>query len=895
MVSIRGYLKKNLRSNIELQCCEVEFTFKNLEMFKNYGNERNILYELAVFGKEMLYFFRKCLNLYEEYKTENGFLDYEDILFKTYNILQNSNTREFLTEKYTYLMIDEYQDTNEIQYYIFLPLLDNLKKGNLFVVGDEKQSIYMFREAEPEVFQRTKVDISKISGQESILNLPDSFRMKPELCLFINEMFRKLFNNPDPLFNEVAPSDLICALKEDDPGKIEILFYNKDSKDENSESELVVKRIIKLISEGNGKYKWGDVAILCRKRKSFPELEKKLAEFNIPFLIMGGKEFYQRQSVYDIYNYFSFLLDNDNDTALVGLLRSPFFSFSDNDIYQISLEEGKSFWQKLKAFRRKYTKGEKTYNVLKENIHLVMDIDITLLMRKIFKESPFISVIAARPDGLQETANIEKLITLTTTFMREGYKTLYDYVNFIKVSIEEKDDEPQASLSENSETIKIMTLHQAKGLEFSIIVLYKCNEVTPINIVKTKSVIADKKLGLLTKIPIKENYYSLYQSSTINEISNFILGKKEFAEAKRLFYVGVTRVREQLIISFESNNELKLNYGSFIHMLKNALNVDLNQDTIKVEGDLTFLEDKNGICENNEKNLFLEIPIIKSFHLAASIVKDPDSIKEKKLEIASLLDEVSNEIISATKFSIFSQCPLRYYYQYELGFTSVNKGFIDIGREKISEKYRKDGSLKGRIIHSLLEEKFTGEDIYDKVKIKLENENIAITEKTNLINDIAEDLNNYYNSKTFKDIISAEYYQNEYELYIRENDFYLHGILDKVIFSDNRIKIIDYKTEVISPSEIESRREQYLSQLKFYAYIISRFFADIQSFELQIIFIKNPDIKVQFRLNKQDIISIKDEIVKMMESLKAWTFIKNMDFCSKCGYSFDKLKCIKEK
>jgi len=894
-VLTKGYLKKDLRCNIELQCCEVESVLEYLEMFINYGNEKDIWFELSLFGMEMLYFFRKCLNYYEEYKTENGYLDFEDILFKTYNILRNSKVNDFLSGKYNYLMIDEFQDTNEIQYNIFLPLLDNLKKGNLFVVGDEKQSIYMFREAEPEIFRRTKEDIAKVSGEESLLKLPDSFRMKPELCLFTNKLFRNIFNDPDPLFNEVNSSDLICAQEQEKPGKTEILFYNEDDGKEKSESGLVVKRLIDLITEGNGKYNWSDIAILCRKRKSFSELEKKLAEFNIPFIIMGGKEFYQRQSVCDIYNYFSFLLENGNDTALVGLLRSPFFSLSDNDIYQISQAEGKTVWQKVKSLRMKNIKCGRVYDTLHGHIVLSMEIDFALLLRKILNESSFLSIISSRPDGAQETANIEKIVSLTFNFMREGYRTLYDYVNFLKESILEKEDEPQASISNSSDAVKIMTLHQSKGLEFPIVVLYKCNEVTTKNIVKAKSIIADKYLGLLTKIPPNSNYYLPYQSSTINEISNYISRKKENAEAKRLFYVGITRAREHLIISFESNDELKLNSGSFIQMLKNALDVDFSKDFIEIDGKLTHLIYKGANYENVEKTMYLKIPIIKTLQRGENVSSEPSTVKDKLLKIIPYKDTISGEIISATKFSIYDKCPLRYFYQYELGLKLNTKGFINIDEHKITGGNMPNGSLKGRIIHSLLEEKNVIGDLSTRIKIKIEEENLSILENSDFITDITESLKKYYNSDIYKEIISAENYRNEYELLAMEGDYFLQGRLDKVIFKDDRIKIIDYKTGKTSTSELKGEGEQYLSQLKFYAYILNRFFADTEIFELQVVFIDKSEIKVQFQLNKKDLVLFKQEIVKMIEALRAWRFTKNLDYCTKCGFSNHKYKCIKKK
>jgi ATP-dependent helicase/nuclease subunit A len=323
-VAAKGYLKSILRDNITNECEEIELFFKQLNVFALNKNEKDIWAELSLFGKEILYFFKKSLTIYEESKSENGYLDYEDILYKTYSILKNPSVRDYLGDKYHYLMIDEYQDTNELQYNIFLPLLDNLKRGNLLIVGDEKQSIYMFRDAELEVFRKTSEDIAEISGSTSLLKLPDSFRMKQELCCFTNILFKNLFDIPDPGYNEVEHSDLICATGDDDHGEIEIIFTNIGNQVENTESDLVVKRLINLVNKEEGKYKWGDIAVLCRKRKTFSELEKKFSEYKIPFVIMGGKEFYQRQSVYDIYNYFSFLLENNNDTALIGLLQSPF-------------------------------------------------------------------------------------------------------------------------------------------------------------------------------------------------------------------------------------------------------------------------------------------------------------------------------------------------------------------------------------------------------------------------------------------------------------------------------------------------------------------------------------------------------------------------------------------
>ena len=893
-IAARGYLKSILRDNVKREYEEIELLFKQLDMFALNENEKEIWRDLYLFGKEILYFFRKSLAIYEESKSENGYMDYEDILYKTYNILKNPRVSEFLGDKYRYLMIDEYQDTNELQYNIFLPLLDNLKRGNLLVVGDEKQSIYMFRDAELEVFRKTNEDIAGISGVTSLLKLPDSFRMKQELCCFTNILFKNLFDVPDPLFNEVEHSDLICAGREDDHGEIEILFNNIGNQKGNTESDLVVKRLINLVNNEEGKYKWGDIAVLCRKRKAFSELEKKFAEYKVPFIIMGGKEFYQRQSVYDIYNYFSFLLENNNDIALVGLLRSPFFAFTDDDIYKLSLYEGMTYWQKIGKIKNEDQKWTTTYNLLNENILLSTDIDFSLLFRKILKESHFLAIIAARTDGIQETANIEKLISLTSDFMNEGYKTLYDYVNYLKLSIEEKDDEPQASISEESDAIRIMTLHQSKGLEFPVVVLYKCNETTRRNIIKTKSILADKTFGLLTKIPLQNNYYNPYHSTSINNLSDYITEKKEMAESKRIFYVGITRAKDHLIISFESKEDVIIQYGSFIWMLKKGLNIDFDKDLFRTQGNLTFLVNEGGNYFNKEKIVPVNIPLIKDIQVMSPVIGVTPILTEKYVKIRAIDDHLSGDIISATRFSVFNQCPMKYFFRFEVGLNLTDNDFTPPISNLTEGKNELNGSLKGRIIHSLLEEEIKSEDLFNKTNIKLDKEKISPDERQELLNDILKDLDQYFSSEKYKEINSAKNYKNEYEIYLKMNEFYLYGRIDKVIFTENKIKIIDYKTDNIIPKNIDSRIEQYYSQVKFYSFILSRFFPRIQKFEVQIVFIKNPDTNIQFKINKEDFPAIENEIINMINSLRTRNYISKIDHCKECVYSINKIKCIKD-
>ncbi len=931
-VKSRGYLKSDLRGGLQKEIDLTEQFFEGFSKLDYQDNFPEVENELARFGKDIIYFFSKAIEIYGKKKKDNGYLDYEDILLHTKNILELENVRKDLSEKYKYIMIDEYQDTNEIQYNIFLPILEKLKTGNLFVVGDEKQSIYMFRDAELEVFDVTKNDIKSASGPEYLLTLPDSFRMAPAVCLFANLLFKKLFAEPNLLFNEVEHSDLVCARTDDNPGKIEILLTKNNNEIEsvekntnifNFEAEIVAKRILKLIYSDNvqGKIIWNDIAVLCRKRKYFNELEKTFVKYNIPFVILGGKGFYQKQTVYDIYNYFSFLADKQNDTALIGILRSTFFSMSDSQIFEISLKPGKNYWEKLQHYIEENNEFKNIALVLKENLSLAQNYDITALLRKILNETDLLAVLASKQNGNQELANVEKLIKLTINYFTQGFKTLYDYVNFLRDSIEQFEDEAQAAVADESNSVKIMTFHQSKGLEFDNVFLYGCNESIKKESIRSKSINVNKKFGLLTKIPLNSNYSSEYSSAPIIGISNLISEKKNIAEFKRLFYVGVTRAKNNLFISAALNKDDESNTNSFLALLQKSFGVDLNSQSFNIKSDLKFLLFQDNKYGTVEKEVSTEIKILNTIEYSSQYQNEGEKVHVKKLyKIGKIKDNPKGEIISATKISVYKQCPLKYYLTYDLGYTpffqKYKKWTMQTNLQKRYEfNEREDEALfdfheltdykiikefsdvKGRVIHSVLQKEINQNQLESFIEESIINELSSFIvdekQKTVLKNDVLADLINFYASKEYSDLKNYKNYYNEYEVYSKENDYFLYGIIDKLIIEDNKAIIVDYKTDLVAEEELEEKSKSYFNQLRFYSYIVNRLFDDITSYELRLIFIKLPQHPQVVKINIRDFELFKQEIESIVNNMRNQNYIKKLQHCPDCYYSIGNNRCIK--
>ncbi len=908
------YLTAGLRDGFKEEINNVEDIFNSFSDIEINESTKNLENQLALLGKYLINLFDDTLFLYDQKKRELSYLDYEDILIKTRTLLQSKNAAKYLSDKFKYLMVDEYQDTNEIQYEIFMPLLDYLKKGNLFIVGDEKQSIYRFREAELAVFNKTNLDISNKDGSKYLITLPDSFRMEPAICLFTNVLFNNLFCNPVELYNEVGHSELICAKTSSKGGKVSILIAEEDS--DIIEADLISRQILRLINE-NSKIDWKDIAVLVRKRSSFKELENGFNKHKIKYRIIGGRGFFQRQSIYDIYNYFAFLLDTNNDAALIGILRSPFFSISDPKIFEISLNYGNSFWEKMLESKSGDKQIASAANQLSQYLQLATKTDFNSLLSEIFKTTNFLTVLTSRSDGEQELANIEKLQRITNTFSNQGFKTLYDYVSFLKDAITKLDEEAQAGLASQTNAVSILTLHQAKGLEYPVVFLYKCNEVAQKNTVKSKYISVDNKFGLLTKVPVNGDYFNDYKSVPLISIRDHIETKKELAEIKRLLYVGITRAKQYLFLSATLKKNKKFSASSFMGLLISGTNINLDLNEFQIEDDLKFLRKENNSYKSIKKSYKTSIPIIKKVKLLGVKESNTDKqIRTKEFLLKKIEDTSKGEIISATKVASYSQCPLKYKFIYNYGYSDLyndfrsfrdkeyykNNSSDDSGKEDVrygdeaeSRLIKNASSIKGQIIHKLLQKEISYDNlakyICDEIDTAYQNYYESQQIKEISTKNIMDVLSGFYDSDEYKNLSRFSIYKNETEIYLNEKDYYLYGIIDKLIKDGNKYIIVDYKTDDIEKELIENRAKYHLNQINFYVYIVSKLHEEFDEIEVRLIFLKFPDNPFVINYNRENIKDIRKDILKVINGILREEYPKNLSHCYDCNFSINN-KCI---
>ena len=278
--------------------------------------------------RDLLTLYKRILTEYQNTKFSQGKLDFNDLQIKTRDLLKNNEEiREALVTRYKYYMIDEYQDTNELQYNLVMLLTNELKSANLFIVGDPKQSIYAFRGADVSIFEKTGGKIVEHGGLH--IPLAENFRSLSMMIAFVNYFFTGLMGAESGNKFEVPYEPLKKARPMQGDGSIACLFGTKDEGTAD-ESAMIARHIknMKLKEEKvwarkNGKegerpIAYGDIAILIRSRTHLPNIEHALLEAGIPYLTTGGIGFYQRQEIYDIWNYLNFLnKPTENHTYLL--------------------------------------------------------------------------------------------------------------------------------------------------------------------------------------------------------------------------------------------------------------------------------------------------------------------------------------------------------------------------------------------------------------------------------------------------------------------------------------------------------------------------------------------------------------------------------------------------
>lgn len=478
--------------------CELDTTnFSPGRMLDAVSALKNRLIDAETFTKEVDGFFSRTLaKIYAHYQqilTEHNAMDFDDLLMKAAILLQNNpDICRQLGERFGFLLVDEYQDTNHAQYRIAKAIASN--HNNICVTGDPDQSIYRWRGADI----RNILAFEKDWPDAAVVRLEENFRSSTNIL----EAADRLIS-----FNRNRKEKKLIAVK---PAGKDILAGGFE--DEVEESQAVAQRIKELINEGTSPR---DIAVFYRVNAMSRALEEAFIKNKIPYQIVRGVEFYGRKEIRNILAYLKVLVNPDDKTALLRIINNPARGIGRTTIDKIGSYADShkiSFYEALKKAAHIDLLSEATKSKLAAFVNMLEQFKkdaggkVAPLMEKVFAESGLAESLKGEQDAME---NISELISAAAQYDQQTEEpSLLDWLQ--QISLFSDAD----SYDTNSERVALMTLHCAKGLEFENVFIIGVEE------------------GLLPHEKTKPD------------------DEDDLEEERRLFFVGITRAKSGLHISY---------------------------------------------------------------------------------------------------------------------------------------------------------------------------------------------------------------------------------------------------------------------------------------------------------------------------------------------------------
>ena len=502
---------------------------------------------------------------YQE-KSRRGLMEFSDTEHLTVRLLEHDELRRLLQDQFTEIMVDEYQDTNEVQNVLFDALSRNGE--NLFLVGDVKQSIYRFRLADPTIFLRKyqswpEAEESE-AGQPRKLILSQNFRSRPEVLRAANFVFENIMSRTCGEM-EYGPDEALCLGGgfEEDPcyaAELDVIALPEDDGGEDSvnknltEARFVARRMAQMLREGfpvsNGSggqrpVRPDDMVILMRSPGPVQRhYVRALAEAGIPVETESGDDFFETTEISVALSLLEVIDNPRQDVPLLSVLRSPVFGFTPDRLAQIRSKSGGDFYTALER-----DGGEDCAAFLELIGQLRFragELSAHQLIERLYRRTDLMAVFGAMPNGGERQANLSALREQARQLERAGHKGLFGFLTQLN-RMRQRGDRIVSAVS-GAGGVKILSIHKSKGLEFPVVFL--CGLGRQFN--KTDAaapVLFHPVLGVGPKRLKRGVGWTAEWPSLARQAVSLQMDRELKAEEMRLLYVAMTRAKEKLIMT----------------------------------------------------------------------------------------------------------------------------------------------------------------------------------------------------------------------------------------------------------------------------------------------------------------------------------------------------------
>ena len=677
---------------------------------------------------------------------------FDDIMNFAIELFENhEDIKESYKNRIDEILVDEYQDTNDLQDY----LISLISNNNLFMVGDVKQSIYRFRDANPKNFLRLLNDYSH-TQKGSAIRLLENFRSNRFLLKTINQLFLQLMTIHQGGVNYSDNHQLVSGFDDEfglnqknDP--INFFYYDskailekyEDLKKDDIEAWIIasdIKRKIEArqaIFDGKDfrEIKYSDITILVDRKNAFSRYAKILSEHQIPVDIYDKQAFSESEEIIFINQYLKLLqslIENNQDAfkkSFYSLARSFVYQIDDQDIlnFLIHDKDPMNYYQAYDVFHR-------MDEDIKKILPLVNKVSNLKLIETIYQETNIYRQIALLDNPQSKSKKLDYFRHLISQQTEKDFFDLIAYLDFISendsLDIEYKESR------ENVEAIKLMSIHQSKGLQFPVVYMLGLHK--KFNFQENKDLFNfSPDYGVLTYANQDGLHRTFLEMLYFKRIKN-----EDISEKIRLLYVALTRAKEEVnfvIEAKESLNVEKIYYNNYLEMLYDGYNLQA-KDIIY---DLKALENKN------QKNI-----------------------------------EETNQTIN--------------YKQFDYKVETVDERRFSKSEHKLFDDQTKSALAYGDEIHQSLEQ-INYLDLEDSM--------------SNLPSHIQKSIKYLSQTDLFKSLINPRFFK-EYEFLDDVDGYMRSGIIDLLIEDDQSLIVIDYKLKNIDDQAYEKQINAYVNYLK---------------------------------------------------------------------------------
>lgn len=810
-------------------------------------------------------------------KQENNVLFNDDLdLLAIEHLQKNEALRQKYQERYKYIMVDEFQDTNERQRQLIYLLCGNKLDGknNLFIVGDVKQSIYRFRHADVSVFNKVKEDIAQNAGQN--LGMKTNFRSTQSIVESCNTAFCQLMD---------LPKEEICLEHHEGANtggaKVCLLQVPYKSKDDDlgakedkwqKEAEAIAAYLQQELPKVEPQLRPGaSKAILLRAMTHCEILRQTLQGYGINCVVVKGKGFYEQQEVLDILNLLAALHNRYASLELAGALRSNYFGLDDATLTQLfwQTENDKPLWDVLQAVGS----GELQLNLQPEQQALAMQAAERLrslrqaaalmalpeLFAQLWDELKPEFVLSQQENGPSKLANIKKLRRLAQQYCQTKQASLAEWLQNVKDLRASSSKEPAATVQAD-DALQIMTIHNSKGLEFDLVILPQLDKSVKGDTASIKYLPGKEgEQGLLgIKVPDKEMQL---QNSGVYELAKARDSELEEEESRRLLYVAMTRAQKQLL------------------MVGTVAEEKLPEAVIGLPAAKGWWQQLQAVYEvdwDKQESSCPWVRLLRADALSPAVVQqgEQQQLALEPLALAPLpaYAACGRTCFTASALQTYLHCQRQYYYQQVLAVPELEQ---TVAGERAHEL---PASVTGSIVHKALE-LYNGYNAEAVFAIALEKfaPGAAATQAKSMFDAyIVSDLYKALPKKQKRELEFVQPLQQELAA---------EGVIDLLAFdeADNMI-IVDYKTG--TPPEPDEVKLGYAYQLALYKDAAEKLYPGKKVVRAELYFLQNMSVW-QLPLDK----SYLQEAIEQCEKISGkgeeddFACICN-DSCAYCHYAY---------